>query len=50
MPEEKKNGTATPPKDVTFQRGEADGRRGHPPAEVTVTYLRGYSEGLQQKK
>jgi hypothetical protein len=50
MSDEKKNGTGTPTKDVTFQRGEADGRRGHPPAEVSVIYLRGYAEGLQQKK
>ena len=30
---------------VTFARGEADGRRGHPPAELTPTYLAGYKKG-----
>jgi hypothetical protein len=33
----------------TYKRGKADGRFGHPPAEATESYLRGYSDGLQQK-
>ena len=32
--------------DKTFWRGYADGLRGHPPAEATESYLRGYTKGL----
>lgn len=35
---------------VTRRRGFADGRAGHPPAEVTVDYLRGYEHGLKNKE
>lgn len=30
---------------LKFQRGEADGRHNHPPAEVTEAYLAGYERG-----
>jgi hypothetical protein len=40
---------AAPPRDVTYQRGEVDGRRGHPPAELSINYLRGYADGLLRK-
>lgn len=30
---------------VTYERGYCDGRRGHPPAELTSDYVQGYAEG-----
>lgn len=35
---------------LKFMRGEADGRHGHPPAEVTEDYLDGYAVGLEKRK
>lgn len=34
---------------IKYRRGEADGRMGHPPAEVTETYLQGYSDGIKKQ-
>lgn len=33
----------------TYRRGQDDGRLGHPPAEATKLYLRGYSEGCHKR-
>lgn len=38
-----------PRQSVTWRRGEADGRNGHPPAEIDVEYLRGYAAGLENR-
>lgn len=39
------------PKDdaQSYRRGEDDGRLGHPPAEATEPYLKGYSKDQQQQ-
>lgn len=37
-------------KSLKYRRGEADGRMGHPPAEVTETYLQGYADGLGKRR
>ncbi len=36
---------STSKSDITFERGEADGRQDHPPAELTKSYLDGYKKG-----
>lgn len=34
---------------VEFERGETDGRRGHPPSSLSPVYLRGYSSGQSHR-
>lgn len=35
---------------VKFRRGEADGKQGHPPSELTIEYVHGYCRGLKLRQ